>query len=51
VLFTGSSGSHSGETFLIVDADGDGSYQADHDFVIHLQGAVSTVPGTPDFFV
>ena len=50
VLFTASSGGHSGETFLVVDADGNGSYQANLDFVIYLQSPVGTAPTSPDFF-
>ena len=50
VLFTANSGGHSGETFLIVDADGNGSYQANLDFVIYLQSPVGTAPTSPDFF-
>ena len=42
VLFTASGGDHAGQTFLVVDADGDGLYQADHDYVIQLVN-----PATP----
>ena len=51
VLFTASSGGYSGETFLVVDADGNGSYQANLDFVIYLQSPVGTAPNSPDFFM
>ena len=51
VLFTANNGGHSGETFLVVDADGNGSYQANLDFVIQLGAAVGTVPASPDFFM
>lgn len=51
VLFNPDSGDHNGDTFLVVDADGNGAYQANLDFVIQLVGASGTVPTTPDFFV
>ena len=51
VLFTANNGGHSGETFLVVDADGNGSYQANLDFVIQLQNMVGTPPASPDFFM
>ncbi|MEA3001759.1 MAG: large repetitive protein, partial [Sphingomonadales bacterium] len=35
--------------FLVVDADGDGAYQAGLDYVIELPNAV--VPPTPDIFI
>ena len=43
VLFTASGGDHAGQTFLIVDADGDGVYQADHDYVIQLVNPAAPV--------
>ncbi|HXM00436.1 MAG TPA: bluetail domain-containing putative surface protein, partial [Rhizomicrobium sp.] len=39
VLFTASAGSLSGDTFLIVDANGTAGYQAGQDYVIELAGA------------
>jgi Ca2+-binding RTX toxin-like protein len=40
LLFTATSGDLAGETFLIVDANGRGGYQA-ADLVVHLDGAVN----------
>ena len=51
VLFDVTSGGHSGQTFLVVDADGNGSYQAEQDFVIQLQTLVGTVPDSSDLFM
>ena len=51
VLFTADSGDHSEEIFLVVDADGNDSYQAGLDFVIYLQTPIGTVPASPDFFM
>jgi hypothetical protein len=50
VLFTPNAGDHIGQTFLVVDADGDGSYQAGNDFVILPLNPMGAV-GSPDFFV
>jgi Ca2+-binding RTX toxin-like protein len=38
-----------GHVFLVVDADGDGAYQADHDYVIDVTHSV--VPPDPTFFI
>ena len=51
VLFNVTSGDHATETFLVVDADGNGSYQADLDFVIELEDFLGTPPASPDFFM
>ncbi|HJQ17639.1 MAG TPA: calcium-binding protein [Allosphingosinicella sp.] len=51
VLFTANNGDQSTKTFLVVDADGNGSYQADLDFVIQLLSPVGTAPASPDFFM
>jgi hypothetical protein len=51
VLFTPDSGDLAGRHFLVVDADGDGAYQANLDFVFELQSPVGSLPATPDFFV
>jgi predicted secreted protein len=51
VLFTPDSGDLAGRHFLVVDADGDGAYQANADFVFELENPVGTLPATPDFFV
>ncbi len=42
VVFLASAGSLSGETFLVVDANGIAGYQAGADLVIHLQNGVNT---------
>jgi len=39
VLFTPDSGSDQGELYLIVDANGNAGYQANHDYVIELDNA------------
>ena len=50
VLFTPDSGSLSGETFLIVDANGVAGYQAGQDFVIDITGATHLASlSTADF--
>jgi hypothetical protein len=36
-LFKADAGSHSGQTFLVVDANGIAGYQAGEDFVIRLE--------------
>jgi hypothetical protein len=46
LLFTPNAGTYSGQTFLIVDANGDGSYEADLDYVIHLTNPVSPITTT-----
>jgi hypothetical protein len=51
VLFTPDSGDLAGRHFLIVDADGDGAYQPNLDFVFELVDPVGALPATPDFFV
>ena len=51
VLFDVTSGGHSGETFLVVDADGNGSYRAEQDFVIQMWSPIGTAPASPDFFM
>jgi Ca2+-binding RTX toxin-like protein len=51
LLFTADSGTYSGQTFLIVDADGDGSYQADVDYVIHLTNPIQPIPTTDTHFL
>jgi len=51
VLFTPDAGGHAGDMFLVVDADGNGAFDAGFDFVIHLQGSAGTVPTAPDFFI
>ena len=51
VLFTASSGDDAGETFLVVDADGNGSYQANLDFVMQMLSPVGVPPASPDFFM
>jgi hypothetical protein len=49
VLFTPNAGTHSGDTFLIVDANGVAGYQANADLVI-LLGANSTNLGSLSAF-
>jgi Ca2+-binding RTX toxin-like protein len=51
VLFTANAGDQSGKTFLIVDADNDGSYQANLDYVIQLASPTGTVPTGTEIFV
>jgi hypothetical protein len=51
LLFTADSGSYSGQTFLVVDADGDGSYQADVDYVIHLTNPIQPIPTADTSFL
>ncbi|HEV2562729.1 MAG TPA: bluetail domain-containing putative surface protein, partial [Rhizomicrobium sp.] len=48
ILFTPNSGTLSGQTFLIVDANGMAGYQAGQDLVIHLTGQTGTL-ATTDF--
>ena len=43
VLFTASSGTLSGQTFLVVDLNGTAGYQSGHDLVIHLTGETGTL--------
>lgn len=52
LLFTASGGDYAGKTFLIVDANGDGSYTADQDYVFLMQAPAHaiTTAGT-DFLV
>ena len=50
-LFTPGSGDLAGRHFLVVDANGDGAYQANSDFVFELLEPVGALPPTPDFFV
>ncbi|MFN3387867.1 MAG: M10 family metallopeptidase C-terminal domain-containing protein [Allosphingosinicella sp.] len=51
LLFTASSGDYAGRSFLLVDADGDGSYQAGQDYLIELVNPVVPLPGTTEFFI
>jgi Ca2+-binding RTX toxin-like protein len=51
LLFTADSGTYAGQTFLVVDANGDGSYQADQDFVIHLTNPIQPIPTTDTHFL
>ena len=51
VLFTADNGDQSDNIFLVIDADGNGSYQADLDFVIELEDFLGTPPTSPDFFM
>jgi Ca2+-binding RTX toxin-like protein len=49
IEFTAGTGDMAGHFFIIVDADGDGAYQAGHDYVINISDAV--LPPTPTIFV
>jgi Ca2+-binding RTX toxin-like protein len=52
LLFTATGGDHSGKTFLIIDGNGDGSYQVDLDYVFWMQGAAQPVStSSTDFIV
>jgi Ca2+-binding RTX toxin-like protein len=51
ILFTASQGSLAGKTFLVVDADGDGNYQAGADFVFELIDFSGPLPSAPDLFI
>ena len=43
VMFTASSGTLSGQTFLVVDLNGTAGYQSGHDLVIHLTAHIGTL--------
>jgi hypothetical protein len=51
VLFTASSGTHAGETFLVVDLNGNAGYQAGHDLLIKLDDATHLGAMTSATFV
>jgi serralysin len=51
LLFTPDGGEYAGQTFLVVDADGDGSYQAGQDFVFEILSPEVPIGPTPAFFV
>jgi VCBS repeat-containing protein len=52
VFFTPDSGDAAGRTFLVVDQNGIGGYQAGEDFVFELVGSPPPPPGAvPDFIV
>jgi hypothetical protein len=51
VLFTANAGDHSGDTFLIIDADNNGSYQANVDYVIQLASPIGTPPTGTEMFI
>src|SRR5207249_1943062 len=43
ILFTPNAGTLSGQTFLVVDANGNAAYDAGTDFVFHLAGQTGTL--------
>jgi hypothetical protein len=51
VLFRPDSGSHAGKTFVVVDGNGDGAYQAGHDYVFHFVNAVQPLDVAPPVFI
>ncbi|MFN3387986.1 MAG: calcium-binding protein, partial [Allosphingosinicella sp.] len=51
LLFTATSGNYSGRAFLVIDADGDGSYSAGQDYLMELVSPAVPLPGTTEFFV
>lgn len=51
VLFTPDQGDFAGRVFAVIDANGDGSYQAGQDFVIEMVAPVVPVAQVTDFFV
>jgi Ca2+-binding RTX toxin-like protein len=50
-LFNANGGDMAGRAFLVVDANGDGSYAAGQDIVIQLTSLAAPLPGTAEFFV
>lgn len=51
VLFRASSGDFAGRQFAIVDANGDGSYQAGQDYVIEIVSPAGPIDPAVDFFI
>jgi hypothetical protein len=51
LIYRPDSGSFAGRSFAIIDADGDGLYQAGQDFVIELADLVVPIPTNTDFFI
>ncbi|HEX8376088.1 MAG TPA: M10 family metallopeptidase C-terminal domain-containing protein, partial [Geminicoccaceae bacterium] len=43
LLFTASAGDYAGKTFLVVDGNGDGSYQVDQDYVFLMQAPTQPI--------
>jgi Ca2+-binding RTX toxin-like protein len=51
VLFAATDGQYAGQTFLVVDGDNNGSYQANLDYVINLASPIGTPPTGTEIFV
>jgi Ca2+-binding RTX toxin-like protein len=51
ILFTASQGTFSGRSFLIVDADGDGTYQAGADYVFELVNSTGLAAADAGVFI
>jgi Ca2+-binding RTX toxin-like protein len=51
ILFSASQGDLAGKSFLVVDADGDGNYQAGTDFVFELVSFTGPLPAGAELFV
>lgn len=51
VLFTPNSGDYNGRMFAVIDANGDGDYTANLDFVIEFVAPVSPLTATSAYFV
>jgi Ca2+-binding RTX toxin-like protein len=51
LLFRPDAGSYAGKTFLVIDADGDGVYQADFDYVFQFVNPVQPLDIAPPIFI